>query len=202
VLLERYYMGQPQQTLGAHHRSGVIFPGMKPLPKATFALDDVGWWVPADPMDVTVPANMQPIYKLHGSVRWRTNDGQPILIMGGGKTMAINRFPVLKSSFEAFDRYLATPGLRLMMVGYGFGDHHVTSRMIAAAAAPDARTFFVDPMGIDACDPLAKRPWPTVRIARPINDLQARFAGAVQDPLSAVFSHRGVQFQLMNSFLD
>ena len=202
VLLERYYMGQAQQTLGAHHRSGVIFPGMGRLPRAAFALDDVGEWGPTDPLDMAVPANMQPIYKLHGSVRWRTNDGQPILIMGGGKTMAINRFPVLKASFEAFDRYLAMPDLRLMMVGYGFGDDHVTTRMVAAAAAPDAKTFFVDPWGIDACDPLAKRPYPTLRVARPINDLQARFAGAVQDPLSAVFSQNGVQFQLMKSFLD
>jgi hypothetical protein len=202
VLLERYYIGQAQQTLGAHHRSGVIFPGMRALPKAGFAFEEVGVWVPTDPLDMVVAANFQPIYKLHGSVRWRTNDGQPILIMGGGKTMAINRFPVLKASFDAFDRYLAMPDLRLMMVGYGFGDDHVTQRMTAAAEAPDAKTFFVDPWGIDACDPLAKRTVPTLRMARPINALQARCAGAVQEPLSTVFSQRGVSFQLLTGFLD
>jgi len=200
VLLERYYMGQAQQTLDVPNRSGAFFPGMRPLPKAAFSFDGVGEWVPTDPLDMAVPANMQPIYKLHGSVRWRTNEGQSILIMGGGKTMTINRFPVLRASFDAFDRYLALPELRLMMVGYGFGDDHVTRRMIAAAAAPDAKTFFVDPWGIDACDPLAKRPYPTLRAARPINDLQGKFAGAVTAPLSSVFNQHGVDHQLLNSF--
>jgi hypothetical protein len=201
VLLERYYIGQAQQTLGAHTRSGVIFPGMRRLPRAAYALDDVGEWVPNDPLDMTVASNMQPIYKLHGGVRWRTTDGSPILIVGGGKLTAINRFPVLKASFQAFEKYLGMPDLRLMVAGYGFGDHHVNAPMEAAAARSDCKTFLVDPWGIDACYPEAKRRQPTLLMQRPINNMQARFAGGVTEPISKVFSQRGVDFQKIASFL-
>ena len=35
------------------------------------------------------------------------------------------RHPLLLSYHEQLDAYLATPGTRLMVIGYGFGDIHI-----------------------------------------------------------------------------
>jgi hypothetical protein len=47
-------------------------------------------WVPNP--DVVASQGCQPFYKLHGSSNWQTESGEPLLIMGNGKTGQYNNF--------------------------------------------------------------------------------------------------------------
>lgn len=69
-------------------------PGMQmrasPDVEATYPAE-AGLWVPSG--NLTVPDSGQPIFKLHGSSNWRTSGGSNVMILGGGKVEAIERFP-------------------------------------------------------------------------------------------------------------
>ncbi len=71
--------------------------------------------------------------KLHGSFEWRSADGSNVLVMGGGKSGQIRRFPLLVTFFDVFRRVCETPDTRLMIIGYGFGDPHVNELLATAS---------------------------------------------------------------------
>lgn len=94
--------------------------------------------------------NLQPIFKLHGSVDWTDGSGN-LFVVGGGKESYIRSKPILSQYFDLFRQYLLRPKVRLMIVGYGFADEHVNKLLTDASQAnPSLGVFHVHPEGRDA----------------------------------------------------
>lgn len=91
--------------------------------------------------DMTLAGNLNYI-KMHGSHEWRTDDGRDVLVVGGSKEDSIREFPLLATYLEVFSAVCSTPGLRLMVLGYGFGDAHI-NRIIANGVRSNELTLAV-----------------------------------------------------------
>lgn len=151
LLLEHCYMefghGTPHSH-GARWR-GTQMPGLRALPGADGRLPEhwsQGLWTDAG--QTRVDQSLQPVYKLHGSTNWRTADGGSVLILGAAKAQAIQHSRLLRSYADTFEASLAAPDVRLMVIGYGFGDPHINSPL-ARAAEKGMRMFVIDPQGSD-----------------------------------------------------
>jgi len=72
------------------------------------------------------------IIKLHGSFNWRTADARSALVVGTEKSGQIASSPLLRWYFDIFRKVLSAGGVRLMVVGYGFGDEHVNAAIADA----------------------------------------------------------------------
>lgn len=97
----------------------------------------------------------QPIYKLHGSVNWRSSDGRPLLVVGAGKAASIQGDALLRRYFEQFRADLRAGGTRIMAIGYSFSDKHIDDEL-EAAMATGLRLFVVNPQGLDVLDKLPR----------------------------------------------
>src|SRR5689334_23762574 len=108
-------------------------PGLRPLSLG----DTVDWttakWRPEEPFQSN--PNMQPYYKVHGSIGWQTAGGQPLLVIGRDKIGAIRSHPILHWTYQRFEEYLHRKPMRLMVIGYGFGDDHINQTIIDAHQA-------------------------------------------------------------------
>jgi len=68
--------------------------------------------------------------------------------MGGGKQATIDGTPILKEYFARFWQDLTTPGVCLMIIGYGFRDTHINELLGKAWQANNSLSaFYVDPIG-------------------------------------------------------
>ncbi len=63
--------------------------------------------------------------KLHGSTNWRSSDGSSSIIMGRRKPLTIARSPLIGWYHRVFERVLFSGDVRLMVIGYGWGDEHI-----------------------------------------------------------------------------
>ena len=84
------------------------------------------------------------VIKLHGSFNWRTADGANIMVVGTDKTKQIADFPLLTWYRALFKRVLYAGGMRLMIVGYEFGDEHINEVIANAVANHGLRVFIWD----------------------------------------------------------
>jgi hypothetical protein len=82
------------------------------------------------------------VIKLHGSFNWRMPDASNVLVVGTDKTKQIADLPLLSWYAEIFKAVLFSGGVRLMIVGYGFGDEHI-NEMIAEAVEKHGLKIFV-----------------------------------------------------------
>ncbi len=153
ALLESKYLALSNP--GDSHNESMIergwtFPGMR------LVLDDAasrrlpkefGTWVPADTREIA--SDRQPIFKLHGSSKWRESESSDLMILGGGKAAAIRQSVLLNWYSEEFSRMLFRPNSRLMIIGYGFRDPHI-NQIVLSAMRQGLKTFVVDPLGHDA----------------------------------------------------
>ena len=88
------------------------------------------WPIPfATPVD---PATNEPqllknfnYIKLHGSINWRAGDGSSPIVMGRRKQLTIARSPLIGWYHRVFERVLCSGDIRLMVIGYGWGDEHI-----------------------------------------------------------------------------
>lgn len=67
------------------------------------------------------------VIKLHGSFNWRSSDGHNVMVVGTEKTAAIARMPLLSWYMDVFKQVLNAGDVRLMIIGYRFGDEHVNA---------------------------------------------------------------------------
>ena len=67
--------------------------------------------------------------KLHGSYGWKSSDGSDLMVIGRSKEQQIAQEPLLTAYFDFF-RNVLSQGVKLLVIGYGFGDEHV-NRVIA-----------------------------------------------------------------------
>ncbi len=84
------------------------------------------------------------VIKLHGSFNWRTTDGQNAMVVGTEKTAQISALPLLAVYWQIFRAVLQAGGVRLMVVGYGFGDEHVNAVIADAVRNHGLRVFIWD----------------------------------------------------------
>jgi hypothetical protein len=183
LLLEIHYM---QTFIQQGKWSGVILPGMQPSAPApgTGPFDfTMTTWRPG--ADFTVPPNFQPLFKLHGSSNWKTELGEPVLIMGGAKSGAIQRFPVLKNYHDRFAALLNQPNAKLMVIGYRFQDEHINTVIENASSHHRLGTYLVDLRGRKVLnDPKMES-----AAMRPPRDIESiSLIGEMRRPLSAVFA--------------
>jgi hypothetical protein len=99
-----------------------------------------------NPADFAIGPGVQPYIKLHGSVNWVSAPDR-VLIMGGEKTVSINRFPLLTWYHQEFRKMLQRPEARLMVIGYGFGDAHINDAILDGLKN-GLRFYLVDPSGL------------------------------------------------------
>jgi hypothetical protein len=100
--------------------------------------------IQSDLSTVQLAGNLNYI-KLHGSYEWRAADGRNALVVGGGKEQALGSFPLLALYLELFRRICSVPDLRLMVIGYGFGDSHINEIIATGVRETGLRIFLVDP---------------------------------------------------------
>ena len=171
--------------LHAHDRwNGHHFPGMQPPPNLTnAALADRlnAIWHPMPKFQVE--GNLQPIFKLHGSVNWRDAENGKLLVMGADKLTRIREMQILSWYSDQFRRYLEIPNTRLMVIGYSFRDKHINDAISDAYRNNNClRMFYVDPLGMDV---LNDGPQAGMRLFDRLKDIQC--IGVSKRPLSTTF---------------
>jgi hypothetical protein len=159
LLLERHYFRNACFANPSRWRGWKIVGMRRDVPEADGGMGgagvpgggkcNTGRWVPG-PQEV--PANFQPYYKLHGSSNWRGTNNVPIMVGGTSKRAVIDHFPVLASLHRAFTEQLSTGHVRLVVIGYGFGDEHINVAIMNAADGGNLEIFLVDPEGIGVLD--------------------------------------------------
>lgn len=144
LLLERHYLATSMIVSHGNpkHHSREI-PGMIPEVNPQYHGDNQALhtrWRQNQPF--VCSAGFQPYFKLHGSTNWSSPHGEPLMVMGGGKSTTIVGHPVLMWYRQKFKEYLSADGARLTVIGYGFRDTHIND------AIRDAWTISKFPMMI------------------------------------------------------
>lgn len=62
---------------------------------------------------------------MHGSQNWVMHDNKQVMIVGHGKADRIKANKLLNWYSEIFDSQLAQNSVKLLIIGYGFGDEHI-----------------------------------------------------------------------------
>lgn len=125
------------------------FPGVNPPPnwrpgaRDASTLNDT--WTASNSLSST--SNMQPIYKLHGSVNWIDKNNNELLIIGDNKSQAINKHQLLSQYIAELEKTLMTPGVRLMVIGYSFQDQHINKIITDCWIKNRFEMYLVEPMG-------------------------------------------------------
>lgn len=122
-------------------------PGVRPAPGQRFFhvhcpsnYDDVLVNIGATVEETPLKGQFNCI-KLHGSFNWRTATGEPAMVIGDHKALQISSLPLLDFYHEAFEQVLRTGDVRLMIIGYGFGDEHINSVIASAVQQCGLRVF-------------------------------------------------------------
>jgi SIR2-like protein len=148
------------ETHGAGRWNGHNFPSMQPpMDWRTGLLKDRLDYIWRTTSDFQVSRNLQPIFKLHGSVNWRDQDNGQLLVIGGNKESTVQEKEMLKWYSDQFKGYLQIPNTRLMVIGYGFLDHYLNKIIYDAWEQNKFSMFIVHPRGrkaIPAKDQLEK----------------------------------------------
>lgn len=160
-----------------------------------------GIWVPSE--EHVIGQDWQPILKLHGSANWRTAESSDIMILGGGKARAIERYPVLRWYAQVFSECLNDPESRLMIVGYGFRDPHIND-VLTQAIDSGLKIFVIDQLGADVA--AATNPLPKSAIGfKPTaleESVQRALIGASRRPLTSTFAGDEVERQKIERFFS
>jgi len=154
-----------------------------------------------NPSDFTLNGAVQFYIKLHGSCNWvESSSGGRILIMGGQKTVAIGRFPVLTFYHDQFRALVTRPGTKLMVIGYSFSDEHINDVILDAALNHKLELFIVDPSGLQILDKRDPRAMITAP-PRPLMDLIPKIKGYSDRPLSSTFGDDHFEQSKLTKFL-
>ncbi len=144
LFFERYLYNEV--AAGAGH--GGALPGLAPSGQRWFN-GNVGPFGPAfmmqptlDPPSESRLSGQMNVIKLHGSFNWRSPGGENLMVIGTEKTALISSTPLLSWYAEVFKQVVSAGGVRLMIVGYGFGDEHINA-VIAQAVEKHSLTVFI-----------------------------------------------------------
>jgi hypothetical protein len=142
----------PERFLYNQHVSAAAppaLPGIQPGPGVQFFSTNVGAYadqfIQRPISDLATSGRLSGqfnIIKLHGSFNWRTADARNLIVVGTDKTKQIADFPLLSWYSDIFKAVLCAGDVRLMIVGYGFGDEHINA-VIAEAVEKHGLKVFV-----------------------------------------------------------
>jgi len=184
LLLEQHYLDDITSAYSIRQWNGGHMPGMRRWPGQGNQMPIDTKWSPAKQSEFVIEKRLQPFFKLHGSSNWFADvNGEPMLIIGGNKASAIDRFEILRWNLEQFGEHLSKRDTRLMVIGYSFGDEHI-NEAISDAADGDLRLFIIDPLGVDV---LNRNPLTTLFPDSPLARMQSRLRGASRRTLSQIF---------------
>ncbi|MEO4041419.1 SIR2 family protein [Hoeflea sp. CAU 1731] len=201
LLLEKGYRPTAKRRWSAFR-----LPGTKLLETRKGELWDLR--IPDERKNFKVESGFQPYFKLHGSSAFRseTDTDDALLIMGGEKLAHINGSELLTWYREEFERYLAIPDTRLLIVGYSFADQHINDLLRKAATGNTGlKMFIIDPAGVDVLD---KRPMgsglitPNRNTNHLLRDLTPVVAGASRRGFSSLFNGDDIEFAKVRRFLE
>ncbi|MGH6811705.1 MAG: SIR2 family protein [Methylocella sp.] len=85
------------------------------------------------------------IVKLHGSHTWSNSEGVPVMVLGISKSQRIAGSWLLTEYKKTFEEALYSGGVRLLVMGYSFGDKHVNEIIATAASHHQCRIFVWNP---------------------------------------------------------
>ncbi len=196
LLLELHYF--PGATSEQPKRwRGTFYPGVATPQNWTQTLPAERLRSMLTTSDVAQMPDHQPIYKLHGSVNWRSPDGASMIVIGDGKQSTIDGTPLLARYFEGFRRYLCAGSTKIMVIGYSFSDEHVNVALTEASNNHDLQTYLVNPSGLSLFDP------PREAMIKPRNALydSLRLVGLCTRPFRDAFSSDHLSFNSFQRFL-
>ncbi|MDP3794425.1 MAG: SIR2 family protein [bacterium] len=81
--------------------------------------------------------------KLHGSYGWKASDGSDRMVIGKDKTHLIDEEPLLRWYFDLFRSVIAQGNKKLLIIGYGFGDHHINKVLLEGVQKHNLRVFII-----------------------------------------------------------
>lgn len=126
ILIERRFM-----NAHVHPIRDPTLPGIRPNPGSHFfssitpnEYDAIVATVEGDPSNIHLRKKFNYI-KLHGSFNWRSETGDELMVMGNKKSEQITESPLLGWYHKVFKNVLFAGDIRLMIIGYGFGDEHI-----------------------------------------------------------------------------
>jgi SIR2-like domain len=149
LLEQRYIPYRHRLPLQSLNNLGTYRPGVIPAKDSSThgpIAERIELFTLAESM--TLVPNLQPYFKLHGSIDIKQSDREMMLVIGGNKAVSIEQQPLLKWYNEEFSKHLRSPDARLMIIGYSFGDHHI-NRMIFDGIEAGLKLFIIDPLGAD-----------------------------------------------------
>ena len=152
LLLElNYYPGGNPES--ESRWTGYSFPGV-PLPENWGSRNSLERL--STTLDVSTHHELrertQPIFKLHGSVNWRSADGSAPLVIGTGKELAIQQIPLLGWYQDKLRELLSAGDTRVMVIGYSFSDDYLNEVLMEAASNRGLKMYLVNPAGLNALD--------------------------------------------------
>jgi len=206
VLLEHHYANSYFEAGGPRQWSGSDLPGMSPI--QTQEGNYTGsWarsiWIPMETLEFKPGAQLQPIYKLHGSSNWTRADGDPLLIMGGAKTREIGQIPILNHYANEFEKSLSIAGARLMIIGYGFRDQHINST-IAEGIKSGLKLYIIAPEGAELARYLNPTSAPgQIMAPTPLEEMfELSLIGASRRNLGEIFGRDDVEYAKVLRFFE
>jgi len=182
LLLELHYDGMGLESRGRWQH--YYFPGIV-LTRGWLRErreERVGQTLLVGNVPVAPPDRYQPVFKLHGSVNWRTDEGGRVLVVGTAKEKAAPGSELLRWYHEEFRRYLMRVDTRIMVIGYGFADQHINSLLLDAAKRASLAMYLVDPKGREALSA-----HPELMLIPLLGFCQRRFGQVFEDPDSPAF---------------
>jgi hypothetical protein len=189
TLLDRHYLNDNIALSGNRRWTGWQLPGIRPIRDSAVNAfrQKITNYAPLSEPEFAVASNLQPLFKLHGAINIRSADGDQLLIMGNNKTGQLQTDPLLRWYFDEFERLLTEP-IRLMVIGYSFGDQHINDVMIRSAQRRNLQLFIIDPHGTDAPALHNKtRGAPIYDKSQIEKELEPTFIGASRRPLTQIF---------------
>ncbi len=152
------------------------------------------------PVKTTIKHDMgdQPIYKLHGSVNWRTAAGSQYVVIGDGKDAAIRESPLLSDYFAKFRECLSAGNTKVIIIGHIFSDDHVNEILAEASRGKGLQTYLVNAAGISVFDPLPNT------VVKPRNEVfeTLRPVGISTRPFLDAFGSDDLSFNSFRRFVQ
>jgi hypothetical protein len=109
-------------------------------------------------------------------VNWRDADNQALVIIGGDKAQQIQTHPTLSAYAQAFDERLTRPESKLMIIGYGFRDHHINRAIVRGVREQGLQFFVICPEGAKVAQTFRSEAHPGAALAAFEYDLEDVFA--------------------------
>ncbi len=134
-----------------HHSPPPVLPGIRPIQGVRGFDTNVPPYGPAlnttplaEPSTSVRLRGATNVIKLHGSFNWRTTDGRNAMVIGEGKADQIGADPLLSWYQDVFREVLCQGDVRLLIVGYGFGDPHINAIIADAVENHGLKVFIWD----------------------------------------------------------